>query len=164
MCFFNKGDTCSTLSSKIWCLMFSWLYLVSRVILWTLKNFAVSWLLRGITRRWVIVCFQPCYNPLWLTGLKTPTNYLTKLISVRERSNGEQSRSLSILSYWFRQKEQSVSFNVIQSLRLWKQPKRIYGLIKSGGRKVISVGNCSLEVSHCSVQSKRFSLDRRYIF
>ena len=51
--------------------------LVLRLILWILKTFGVAWLLCGITRRWIDVCFQPWCNPLWLTGLKAPTNRLT---------------------------------------------------------------------------------------
>ena len=46
------------------------------------KNFMVSWLISRITRRWTEVCFkievfQPWHDPLWLTRLKVPTNWLT---------------------------------------------------------------------------------------
>ena len=63
-----------------WCCCF---WFVSILILWSLKNFEVSWLL---CRRWIYIfclfvfccccCFsRSCYNPLWLIGLKAPTNY-----------------------------------------------------------------------------------------
>ncbi len=48
---------------------------VSRLILWILQNFLFLWLLCGIIRRWIDVCFKPWCNPLWLTGLKAPTNF-----------------------------------------------------------------------------------------
>ena len=32
----------------------------------------VEWPVCRVTKRWIEVCFQPWYNPLWLTGLKTP--------------------------------------------------------------------------------------------
>ena len=47
---------------------------VLRLILWILKNLAVSLLLCWVIRKWIDVCFQPWYNPLWLTGLKAPAN------------------------------------------------------------------------------------------
>ena len=77
VCFCNKGNIWLTVSSKsyVWCLRVSFCIL-SRVILWILKNLAVSWLLCRITRRWIDFCFKPWCNPLWLTGLKAPTNYL----------------------------------------------------------------------------------------
>ena len=34
----------------------------------------VWWLVKWITWRWGEVCVQPWCNPLWLTGLKSPTN------------------------------------------------------------------------------------------
>ena len=74
--FLNRGDTWLTISSNIcvWCLCVLILIFVSILILWILKNFAVSLLLCRISKRWIDVCFQPWCNPLWLTGLKAPTN------------------------------------------------------------------------------------------
>ena len=63
---------------------------MSRLILWILKNCAVSWRLCGASRWWIDhVCFQPCCNPLWLTGLKAPT---TKLSTIKSSSALEASR------------------------------------------------------------------------
>ena len=53
----------------IYCFVF-----VSSLILWILNNFAVWLLSCGVSRRWIDVCFQPWRKPLWLTGLKAPTN------------------------------------------------------------------------------------------
>ena len=47
---------------------------VSRLILWISKKFFVSWLLCRISRGCIDVHFQFWCIPLWLTGLKTPTN------------------------------------------------------------------------------------------
>ena len=38
------------------------------------KELVVRWLVDSITGRQIEACFQPGYNPLWLTGLKAPTN------------------------------------------------------------------------------------------
>ena len=59
------------------CLMFVWFIFVSRLILRILKNFAVSWLLCGKSRRWIDVCFQPWCYPFWLTRCRRPTNKLS---------------------------------------------------------------------------------------
>ena len=59
--------------------MFSFI-LVSKPILLLLKNPAVSWLLYGISRRWIDIRFHPWGNPLRLTWLKAPTNLLTNKI------------------------------------------------------------------------------------
>ena len=50
--------------------------LVSRLSLWILKNFAVSWRLCG-RGGCIVIRFQSWCNPLWLTGLKEPTRKLT---------------------------------------------------------------------------------------
>ena len=54
---------------KIFCLIFCFI----------LKNFAVSWICAGC-RGWIDICFQSWCSPVWLTGLKAPTSYLTKII------------------------------------------------------------------------------------
>ena len=36
----------------------------------------------GRSRRWIDVCFQPWHNPLWLTGLKAPTNSMLDTIAL----------------------------------------------------------------------------------
>ena len=42
-------------------------------ILWFLKNFEIWWLLCGIARRKINVCFQPWCNSVWSTRLKALT-------------------------------------------------------------------------------------------
>ena len=37
-------------------------------------DFVVWWLVKWLTWRWSRVCVQPWCDPLWLTGLKAPTN------------------------------------------------------------------------------------------
>ena len=37
-------------------------------------EFMVRWLVCRMAGRPIKVCFQPLHNPLWLTGLKAPTN------------------------------------------------------------------------------------------
>ena len=75
--FFNKSDIWSTISLEIYvcACMFCFIF-VLRLMLWILKNFTVTWLLYGMNRRWIDVCFQPWCNPLWLTGLKASANQL----------------------------------------------------------------------------------------
>ena len=41
------------------------------------RKFVFWWLVRRVNRRQTEVSFQPWCNPLWMTGLKVPTNWLT---------------------------------------------------------------------------------------
>ena len=47
----------------------------------------VSWLVKSTTLRQNEVCVQPWCNPLWLNGLKAPTNQLTTSLLVRSWSS-----------------------------------------------------------------------------
>ena len=70
-------------SSKIcvWCLyVFSYICVETNFV--DLKNFAVSWLLCGISRRWIDVCFQPWWDSL--TGLKRWTDNVKESGTVPE--------------------------------------------------------------------------------
>ena len=76
---FLMGDICTTISSKVCvgCFLF-----VSRIILLSLKNFAVLWFLCRISRRWIDICFQPWCNLFRLTGLKAPTFYFELILFI----------------------------------------------------------------------------------
>ena len=71
-CIFEQGWYLTDYFKKNLCYVCGFCFIpVSRSILWILKNFAVSWLLYGISRRWINICSSPeVFNPLWLTGLK----------------------------------------------------------------------------------------------
>ena len=70
--FFKQGWYVMGYFFENMCLMFRCFVLYLRLILWILKNFAISGLLCGVSRRQIDVCFQPSCNPLWLTALKAP--------------------------------------------------------------------------------------------
>ena len=75
--FFKQGWYLIDYFFENLCLMFAcccFFMFVFGLVVWILKNFAVSWLLCGISRRWIDVCFQLWCNPLRLTGLEASTS------------------------------------------------------------------------------------------
>ena len=55
---------------------------LSRLVLWNLKNFAVSWLLCRMSRRWIDVCCLDVTHCGWLGSKHQLTDYLTDCCKV----------------------------------------------------------------------------------
>ena len=77
--FFNRGNTEETNSSKklrVSCLCV--LFCVNLCRGWFCRFLRICSLMTCVQNVWEADCFYPWYNPLWLTGLKVPTNWLNQ--------------------------------------------------------------------------------------
>ena len=81
MCFFLTRVICDQLFLQKFVFDVCFIFL-SRLVLWILKNFAVSWLLCRMSRRWIDVCCLDVTHCGWLGSKHQLTDYLTDCCKV----------------------------------------------------------------------------------